>query len=54
MSPPLPRRCAGWPPTLPRAAVAAVHDLQDDSGVQLILTGAEFDNVKVPIYGTNG
>ncbi|GAA1953714.1 hypothetical protein [Microbacterium deminutum] len=37
----------------PRAAVTAVNALQDDTGVQLILTGDEFDNVKIPIYGTN-
>jgi hypothetical protein len=37
----------------PRAQVAAVNDLEDDSDVVLILSGAEFDNVRLPIYGTN-
>jgi hypothetical protein len=37
----------------PRAQVAAVNDLEDDSDVVLILSGAEFENVRVPIYGTN-
>ena len=37
----------------PRGAVAAVNDLEDDSDVQLVLTGGDFDNVKIPIYGTN-
>ncbi len=36
-----------------RAAVTAVNDLTDASDVQLILTGGGFDNVKVPIYGSN-
>ncbi|GAA1978980.1 hypothetical protein [Microbacterium pumilum] len=37
----------------PRGQVAAVNDLEEDSDVELILTGGEFDDVKVPIYGTN-
>lgn len=37
----------------PRAAVTAVNDLDDSSDVQLILTGGDFDNVKIPIYGTD-
>lgn len=36
-----------------RGQVASVNDLEEDSDVELILTGAEFDNVKIPIYGTN-
>ncbi|MFH8251540.1 hypothetical protein ACH3VR_14305 [Microbacterium sp. B2969] len=37
----------------PRAAVAAVNDLEETTGVSAILTGDAFDNVKIPIYGTN-
>jgi hypothetical protein len=37
----------------PRAAVAAVNDLEDDSDVQLILIGGGFQVTKLPIYGTN-
>lgn len=37
----------------PRGQVAFVNDLEEDSDVQLVLTGGEFDNVKIPIYGTN-
>ncbi|TDN90772.1 hypothetical protein [Microbacterium sp. BK668] len=37
----------------PRAAVAAVNDMAVSSDIEAILTGAEFDNVRVPIYGTN-
>ena len=38
---------------VPRGRVAAVNDLEDDSDVELILQGGEFDNIKIPIYGTN-
>lgn len=37
----------------PRAAVAAVNDLEEDSDVNLILTKGGFLGLKVPIYGTN-
>ncbi|SDG41502.1 hypothetical protein SAMN04489810_0232 [Microbacterium pygmaeum] len=38
----------------PRAAVAVVDGLEEDSDVSLILAGsAEFDSVRVPIYGSN-
>lgn len=37
----------------PRGAVAAVNDLEEGSDVELVLTGAEFADVTVPIYGTN-
>ena len=37
----------------PRAAVAAVNDLQDDSDVQLNLVGGGFQITQVPIYGTS-
>jgi hypothetical protein len=38
----------------PRAAVAVVDGLEEDTGVTLVLTGSpEFDNVSVPIYGEN-
>lgn len=37
----------------PRGAVAAVNDLAESSDIEAILTGGEFDNVKIPIYGTN-
>lgn len=39
---------------VPRAAVAAVNDLEEDSDVQLILTKGGFLGLKLPIYGTNG
>jgi hypothetical protein len=38
---------------VPRAAVAAVNDLEEDSDVELILTKGGFLGVKLPIYGTN-
>jgi hypothetical protein len=38
---------------VPRAAVAAVDDLEEDSDVELILTKGGFLGLKVPIYGTN-
>jgi hypothetical protein len=37
----------------PRAAVTAVNDLTDSSDIFAILKGAEFDNVRIPIVGTN-
>ena len=38
----------------PRATVAVVDGLEEDSDVSLVLVGsAEFDNVRVPIYGEN-
>ena len=38
----------------PRATVAFVEGLEEDSDVSLILTGSpEFDNVSIPIYGQN-
>jgi hypothetical protein len=37
----------------PRAAVAAVTDLEDSADVIAILTGAEFDNIRIPIYGAS-
>ncbi|QIG38766.1 hypothetical protein G5T42_04075 [Microbacterium sp. 4R-513] len=37
----------------PRAQVASVNDLKESSNVELVLTGDQYDNVKVPIYGTN-
>ena len=38
----------------PRAAVAVVDGLEEDSDVTLVLAGGpEFDNVTVPIYGSN-
>ncbi|WP_345801242.1 hypothetical protein AAIB33_17555 [Microbacterium sp. AZCO] len=37
----------------PRAAVTAVNDLEETTGVSAILKGDQFDNVKIPIYGTN-
>lgn len=37
----------------PRGIVAQVADIEDDSEVFVILTGAEFDNVRVPIIGTD-
>jgi hypothetical protein len=38
----------------PRATVAFVEGLEEDSDVSLVLTGSpEFDNVTVPIYGEN-
>jgi hypothetical protein len=38
----------------PRATVAVVDGLEEDSDVSLVLVGGpEFDNVKVPIYGAN-
>lgn len=36
-----------------RAAVAYISDLEDSSDVEAILTGGEFDNVRIPIYGSN-
>ena len=39
---------------VPRGAVAAVNDLEEDSDVALILTKGGFLGLKVPIYGTNG
>ena len=38
---------------VPRAAVTAVNDLEEDSDVELILTKGGFLGIKVPIYGTN-
>jgi len=38
---------------VPRAAVAAVNDLEEDSDVELILTKGGFLGLKLPIYGTN-
>jgi hypothetical protein len=38
---------------VPRAAVAAVNDLEDDSDVELVLTKGGFLGLKLPIYGTN-
>ena len=38
----------------PRAAVAVVDGLEEDSDVSLVLAGSpEFDNVSIPIYGSN-
>jgi ABC-type transport system substrate-binding protein len=38
----------------PRAAVAVVDGLEEDSDVSLVLAGGpEFDNVTIPIYGSN-
>ncbi len=38
----------------PRAAVAVVDGLEEDSDVSLVLAGSpEFDNVRIPIYGSN-
>lgn len=38
----------------PRAAVAFVDGLEEESDVSLVLTGSpEFDNVRIPIYGEN-
>lgn len=38
----------------PRATVAVIEGLEDDSDVSLVLTGSpEFDNVRIPIYGEN-
>jgi hypothetical protein len=37
----------------PRGQVAFVSELEEDSDVELMLTGGEFDNVRIPIYGTN-
>jgi|EndMetStandDraft_8_1072994.scaffolds.fasta_scaffold00338_5 hypothetical protein len=38
----------------PRATVAFVEGLEEDSDVSLVLAGSpEFDNVRVPIYGSN-
>ena len=38
---------------VPRAAVAAINDLEEDSDVELILTKGGFLGLKLPIYGTN-
>ncbi|SFR91091.1 hypothetical protein SAMN04487846_0515 [Microbacterium sp. cf046] len=38
----------------PRASVAVVDGLEEDSDVSLVLAGSpEFDNVRIPIYGSN-
>jgi hypothetical protein len=38
----------------PRATVAVVEGLEEDSDVSLVLVGSpEFDNVSIPIYGSN-
>lgn len=38
----------------PRATIAVVDGLEEDSGVSAILVGSpEFDNVRIPIYGEN-
>ena len=38
----------------PRATVAFVDDLEEDSDVSAVLVGSpEFDNVRIPIYGEN-
>ena len=37
----------------PRAVVVHVDGLDDDSDVSAILTGAEFDNVRIPIIGND-
>ena len=38
----------------PRATVAVVGGLEEDSDVSLLLAGSpEFDNVRIPIYGSN-
>ena len=38
----------------PRATVAVVEGLEEDSDVSLVLAGSpEFDNVRIPIYGSN-
>ena len=38
----------------PRATIAVVDGLQEDSDVSAILAGSpEFDNVRIPIYGEN-
>jgi hypothetical protein len=38
----------------PRATVAFVEGLEEDSDVSLVLAGSpEFDNVRIPIYGEN-
>ena len=38
---------------VPRGAVTAVNDLEEDSDVIAILTKGGFLGLKVPIYGTN-
>jgi len=38
---------------VPRGAVTAVNDLEEDADVELILTKGGFLGIKVPIYGTN-
>jgi hypothetical protein len=38
----------------PRATIAYVDGLEEDSNVEAVLTGSpEFDNVRIPIYGEN-
>lgn len=38
----------------PRATIAVVDGLEEDSDVSLVLAGSpEFDNVRIPIYGEN-
>lgn len=38
----------------PRATLAVVDGLEEDSDVELVLSGGpEFDNVRIPIYGEN-
>jgi hypothetical protein len=38
----------------PRATIASVEGLEEDSNVELVLAGSpEFDNVRIPIYGEN-
>lgn len=36
---------------VPRAAVVAVDGIDDDAEAFVVLTGAEFDDVRVPIVG---
>ena len=37
----------------PRAAVAAVNDLEQTADVEAVLSGGEFEDVRIPIYGSN-
>jgi hypothetical protein len=38
---------------VPRAEVSAVNGLTGVAGVEALLTGGEFDNVRIPIYGVS-
>ncbi len=37
----------------PRGTIAFVPDLEADADVFAVLAGAEFDNVRIPILGTD-